>query len=138
MGRRSSNSTICGPKRHWRIFVFVSAIIATNVFNNAAQGGIILDKPPNQLGGGASDTSFYNEFGEERWQRLADDVLLTQPATLRRVIWHGFYGDSFKNTPEPLPLTETMRIRLYDARPGDGLPGNVLFEESFLDPSRVA
>ena len=114
----------------------IISIIIMLVASGISNGGIILDQPPNQNGGPAADTSFYDESGIERWQELADDIFLAQPATLRRIIWHGFYGDSLKNNPEPLPLSETMRIRIYDD--SADLPNAVLFEESFLNPSRVA
>lgn len=51
---------------------------------------------------------------------------------IQHIVWWGFY-----HLDSP-PATETMRIRFYDARPGDGLPGAILYEESFLDPSRTA
>jgi hypothetical protein len=99
--------------------------------------GIVVDQQPTRYGGPASDTLFRNEFGDERWQQLADNILLDEAATIRRITWWGFYGGS--GTPAtPPPETETMRIRFYSPRPGDGLPGEVLWEENFLDPSRAA
>ncbi len=94
-------------------------------------GGIVVDHQPIQTGGPASDTE-HLFGGEPSWQLLADELLLSEAATIRRVNWWGFY---YYDNP---PATETMRVRFYDARPGDALPGNVLFEESFLNPSRTA
>lgn len=112
------------------------AILLTLSVCGISQGSVFLDQQPNQFGGPAADTSFYDEGGIERWQELADDVFLAQPATLRRIVWHGFYGDSLKNNPEPPPVTETMRVRIYDDVAG--LPNSILYEELFLNPSRIA
>ena len=73
-------------------------------------------------------------FGQPSWQRIADDILLDSAVTIRRINWWGFY-----NLDNP-PVTETMRIRFYGAREVDGLPddSNIVFEESFLNPSRIA
>jgi hypothetical protein len=95
-------------------------------------GGIVLDQQPTQGGGLGSDTAFRNDFGNPTWQQVADDVMLDSSATIRRLTWWGFYHE---DNP---PATESMRLRFYDVRPADGLPGNILFEESFLNPSRTA
>jgi len=102
-------------------------------------GDIVVDHPPHPYGGFASDTA-YTYTGDLRWQRVADDILLTEAATIRHITWWGFYGSSMAEEPQPAPETETMRIRFYHARPGDGLPDddNILYEESFLNPSRTA
>ena len=102
-----------------------------------SRAGIIVDQPPLNTGGLGADTDFINDSGIESWQQVADDILLDAPATVRRVVWWGFYGGDFSGNPLPPEGPETMRIRFYDARPGDGLPGDRLFEESFLNPSRM-
>ncbi len=102
-------------------------------------GEIVVDQQPTRFGGPGSDTLFRNVFGEVVWQQIAENILLDAPATIGHLTWWGFYGGS--GTPAtPPPDTETMRLRFYGARPGDGLPddGNILYEESFLDPSRTA
>ena len=103
-------------------------------------GGIVVDHPGILTGGPAADTDFFNTVGQQTWQRLADNIFLeSTSALIRRVTWLGFYGGS--GTPAtPPPQTETMRIRFYGARAGDGLPddANIIFEQSFLNPSRVA
>ncbi len=101
-------------------------------------GGLVVNQQPHPFGGLGSDTSFRNYSGLPVWQRVADDVLLEQPETIHRITWWGFYGGTF-DPPEDPPETETMRIRFYQARSGDGLPddNNILFEESFLNPSRA-
>ncbi len=67
-------------------------------------------------------------------QRVADDFMLAEAADVIKVNAWGFYAEI---SP---PATETMRVRFYGARPTDGLPdeGNILYEESFLDPPRTA
>ncbi|MEE8170921.1 MAG: PEP-CTERM sorting domain-containing protein [Phycisphaerae bacterium] len=97
-----------------------------------AQGaGVVVDHPPSQAGGPAADTEYLNSFGDQRWQLLADDIFLSSLATIRQVKWWGFYD---QDNP---PASESFRVRFYDARPSDGLPGNILFEEAFLNPSRT-
>ncbi len=99
----------------------------------AARASIIVDHQPYHFGGGASDTEYLNQFGAPRWQRIADDFMLSEPATIERVGFWGFYD---QNNPG---LSERYRVRFYGARAGDGLPddSNILFEESFLNPQRT-
>jgi hypothetical protein len=122
--------------RRARRTVAAAALLCLLAWPGAARGqagdDIIVDHPPHPFGGPAADTEFINMFGQPSWQLLADDILLDAPATVRRVMWWGFYD---QDNP---PAEETMRLRFYDARPGDGLPGDILFEESFMNPSRVA
>ncbi len=94
-------------------------------------GEVVVDHPPLISGGGASDTAFTGDIVP--WQRVADDILLPETRTIHRVVWWGFY-----NADVP-PAQETMRIRFYGARAVDGLPdeGNILFEQSVLNPSRT-
>jgi hypothetical protein len=101
-------------------------------------GGVVWDQQPLNSGGPGADTDFYSDSGQQVWQQVADDILLADPATVRRIVWWGFYGGTFSGTTEPPDGPETMRLRFYDARPSDGLPGATLYEESFLDPSRTA
>lgn len=118
----------CWDDRQLR-FVAAAAVFA---FCAAARGQIIVDQPPNQSGGPASDTEFLDPLGFPSWQQEADDVRLTAPAAARQITFWGFYD---RDNP---PATETMRIRWYAARPGDGLPGSILREQTFLNPSRSA
>ncbi len=111
----------------WRACVFI--LMAAN---GAAYGQFIVDHPPHPAGGPASDTEFVNMFGQPSWQVLADDFQLSAPATARRLEWFGFYD---RDNP---PAAETMQIRLYDARPSDGLPGSVLHEFAAVNPTRMA
>src|SRR5262245_1699565 len=85
---------------------------------------VLVDQPPMQSSGSASDYAFLDIVGNPYWQNSADSFTLSSPAMLRRITWWGFY-----NLDNP-PVNEMMRIRLYEPRPSDGLPGNVLFEES--------
>ena len=84
-----------------------------------ARGPVVFDHPPLNSGGPASDTSFrLDPSPAELWQQLADDILLASPATIRRIVFWGFYGDTFIPVPQPPPITETFRVRFYAARPG--------------------
>jgi hypothetical protein len=95
-------------------------------------GELIFEHQPTRYGGLASDTDFLDLYGLPNWQQLADDVLLGSEALVERITVWGFYD---QDNP---PATETMRLRFYAPRSSDGLPGEVLYEEAFLDPSRTA
>jgi hypothetical protein len=101
---------------------------------SAAPAEVVIDRQPFNTGGPAADTDFRDIFGTPFWQQTADDFLLSQDAVIRHVTWWGFYGSSFTSPAEQPPAIQTMRVRLYDARIQDGLPGTVLFEETFVDP----
>jgi hypothetical protein len=101
---------------------------------SAAPAEIVIDRPPFNTGGPAADTDFRDNFGTPFWQQTADDFLVSQDAVIRHVTWWGFYGSSFTSPAEQPPATQTMRIRVYDARVQDGLPGSVLFEKTIVDP----
>src|SRR5262245_17942866 len=85
----------------------------------------------NRVGGEFSDTQDQSSGGTD-WGQVADDFQVTAPATIRHVTWWGFYNH------DVLPSVEIMRIRFYAARPSDGLPGDILFQESIPNPSRFA
>src|SRR5262245_56333025 len=86
-----------------------------------SRASIFFDQQPLNTGGPDSDTAYITS-GQSYWQRVADDVQLTNSATLNRIMFWGFYGGQFDRV-EPPPTEEVMRLRFYDARPGDGLPG---------------
>lgn len=96
--------------------------------------GVLVDHPPLNTGGPASDTEYLNNFGSPSWQRLADDFMLTEAAMIGHVRWWGFY-----HLDNP-PAVETFRIRVYGARESDGLPddGNVVLEQVIANPLRTA
>lgn len=111
----------------WSCAVWVS-------LSSIASAGIVIDRPPFNTGGPGADTSFIYHSGQVLWQQSADDFVLTQAATVRHVTWWGFYGDDFESPAEQPPATQTMQFRVYGARAQDGLPGDVLFEETLVDP----
>lgn len=93
---------------------------------------LVYERLPTRYGGGASDTDFINMYGNPSWQQQAEDVLLGMSAVISRACFWGFYD---QDNP---PASETMRLRIYAPRESDGLPGEILYEESFLNPSRMA
>ena len=104
---------------------------APNDLDDLLRGeGIIIDRPGTQVGGLGADTSF-EISGSPFWERSADDVWIDAPADVQRVSWLGFYD---QDNP---PASETMRIRFYSDNAGLPDDGNILFEESFLNPSRT-
>jgi|CXWL01.1.fsa_nt_gi hypothetical protein len=103
-----------------------------------AAGQPLVEHFPYNFGGPGSDTAFFSETtGFMVFQQLADNFTLTAPASIGSVHWWGFYG-GFQQNHQPPIGDETMRVRFYDARPGDGLPGTMRREETFLNPSRTA
>jgi hypothetical protein len=123
--------------KYLRTFL-TGCIIAVGAAAPAAGQPILVDHPPYNFGGPASDTDFFSSTsGFQVYQQLADNFTLPTAASIGEVHWWGFYGGSQQNHQPPIG-DETMRLRFYDARPGDGLPGSVLFEETFLNPSRTA
>ena len=106
-------------------------------FGQPRDGDIVVEQLPAHSGGYGSDTAFRDYVGRPVWQQIADNLLLADSAAIGRVEWWGFYGATDQSHYPPTG-DETMRVRFYSARPGDGLPGEVFYEESFLNPSRVA
>ncbi len=114
---------------------FAKCVLAIIACATPAFAGIIVDQPPSQYAGSASDTAFYNEYGLLRWQQLADDFTLDADASIRQLTWWGFY--SGQSLDPPLG-DETMRVRFYAERAADGLPGVLLREHTVLNTQRVA
>lgn len=108
------------------------AIVITSMLVLPAEAQIVVDHQPARSGGPAADTDFINMFGQHVWQLVADDFTVAEPAEVRRVTAWGFYDQ------DKPPSQESMRIRFYDARPGDGLPGNVLCEHETWRFERIA
>jgi len=106
-----------------------------NDIDDLFRGGetVIVDHQPLDSGGLAADTDYLDYFGNPTWQRLADDFVLAAPATISRLRWWGFY-----HWDDP-PSQEEFRVRVYGARPSDGLPdeSNIITEESLQNPART-
>ncbi|MBI5763224.1 MAG: hypothetical protein HZA51_06835 [Planctomycetes bacterium] len=120
-----------------KVLVYVVALVLASPLITHA--GIIVDQPPFVgAGGPASDTAFINDYGEDSWEISADEFIAPMNATIHRVVWWGFYGG---NNPAgsfyPPTGNEWMRIRFYAPRAGDGLPGNISYESTILNPSRT-
>jgi len=111
----------------------LSAAFATGL----ARADLIFEQQPSRNGGYAGDLDFYSDSGVRVWQQTADDFDIQSDAIVGRVSFYGFYGGSYSGSLDPPSGDETIRIRLYATRPADGLPGSVLYDESFLNPSRV-
>jgi|ERR1051325_10576872 hypothetical protein len=108
---------------------FVVSLTATS------RADIIFDHQPYPYGGPTADTLYLDDFGRQAWELLADDITLAAPATIREADLWGFYGSSFSCNIWPPSGDETIRLRFYGSRAGDGLPGPILYEESFLNPA---
>ncbi len=121
---------------------FISLILSVGLFlsiGGATRASIIVDHQPIP-NGPSSDTDFVTDSGIPYWQLLADDFTLSMPASIGHIRWWGLYGNVFgggSNSIVPPVGDETMRIRFYGARLSDGLPGAMLYEQAFLNPSRV-
>lgn len=102
---------------------------------NAGAGvraSIIVDHQPFNTGGFGSDTLFTSPFGQQVWQQVADDFVWNSAEQLTGVNFWGFY-----NADNP-PASETIRLRIYEPRASDGLPGQVKFELAVQNSFRVA
>ncbi|MEK6643113.1 MAG: hypothetical protein AABZ08_04335 [Planctomycetota bacterium] len=119
-----------------RLFWIGTALSVLGV--SPAQADLLVDHPRHNVGGPDSDTDFIYGPVDPYWQVLADDFLINSSAQVDRVTWLGFYGGQFYGSVQPPVGDETMRIRFHAARPGDGLPGQVLYEQDFLNTSRTA
>lgn len=117
----------------------MKSVIALITCATSAHAGIIIDQPPFVgAGGPASDTAFINDYGEDSWEISADEFIAPRTAAVSKIVWWGFYGG---NNPagsfHPPTGNEWMRIRFYAPRAGDGLPGNISYESTILNPSRT-
>jgi len=115
----------------WLAPVVAGVVFILAVPPAPTEAGILVDHSTNRTYCSFSDT-LLGPSGTLQWQQTADDIMLDTAATIRHVTWWGLYLD------DVVPSVETMRIRFYDARPGDGLPGDVRFEQNLLNPSRAA
>ena len=102
-----------------------------------ARAGLLLDRQPYPFGGPASDTSVI-EFGIPEWQLAADDFRRASAASVGRIVWWGYYGSNFGQGAHPPSGDEIIRIRVHSARPGDNLPGDILYEETLTNPQKTA
>jgi len=101
-------------------------------FSGPRDGELIFEHLPTRYGGLASDTDFLDLYQNPKWQQLADDVVLGSEALVERITVWGFYD---QDNP---PSSEVMRLRFYAPRAGDGLPGDILYEQSSLNLPRAA
>lgn len=112
-----------------RVFVFFSVLSADI---SLVRASVVVDRQPFNTGGGSADTLFVNPFnGQPVWERSASGFTLATATSINRIRWWGFY-----DAQNP-PATEVMRIRFYDSRPSDGLPGTPVFEQEFTNPLRI-
>jgi len=90
--------------------------------------GIIIDHQPLNSGGLTSD-SLVVDFPNSQF--VADDFIAPATVVIRRVSWHGFYDLNIEPTGN-----ETIRLQVHLPRPSDGLPGQVIYTEAFLNPAK--
>jgi len=129
MPRRQGNADMSRKS----IAAWMTLVLATT---GSASADVIFEQLPMQTGGGAGDLDFYTDSGIRSWQQTADDFVLPGKAVIDSVGWFGFYGGDFSGSVSPPAGPEVMRMRIYSPRPTDGLPGSVLYEETFIDPPR--
>ena len=115
--------------------LFASSVLVAQAHT---QAGVIYEQMPLRVGGGAGDLDFITDSNQRFWQLYADDFEFAGGATINSIAWWGFYGGNFTGTVQPPAGDETMRVRIYDARASDGLPDNVKYEGTFLNPSRTS
>lgn len=91
--------------------------------------GVVVNHQPLNSGGLGSDSLFV-DFPNSQF--VADNFTAPSSVIIRRIGWHGFYDLNV----EPAG-NETIRLQIYLPRPSDGLPGDVIYSQEFLNPSRV-
>ncbi|MFO0972225.1 MAG: hypothetical protein U1A27_02135 [Phycisphaerae bacterium] len=97
---------------------------------------VLYQKLPDHNFGYSSDTTYLNDAGQGSAQIVADSFALASGGSVCGVNWWGFYGGTFGLDPGPPAGDETMRVRFYEN--AAGLPGAVLAEHTFLNPTRVS
>jgi hypothetical protein len=113
-----------------RLALIFAVLIITGTAH--LEAGILVDHQPHPYGGLASDTLFPPPFGNPVWQLVADNFMIDVNEPITNIVFWGFY-----NADNP-PAEEVMRVRIYDSRASDGLPGLVQYEETFQNPPRFA
>ncbi|MCK6457919.1 MAG: hypothetical protein L6Q92_15495, partial [Phycisphaerae bacterium] len=120
------------------ILLAALAIIFSLLSDLASAQDVLLHRQlPNRLGGALSDTQalFSGPNGPVSGQLAADRFRLSQADVIRKLVVWSFFGGQTEQFDPPPPVTETMRVRFYaDA---GGLPGELRYEEEFLNPPRV-
>ncbi len=106
-------------------------VIITLAGLSPARAQFVVDHQPYPFGGPGSDTVFPNSQLPFLWGEVADDFAVSSSVVAKQINWWGFH---FENVA---PANETMRVRIYSERPVDGLPGRIVFEETFENPERI-
>ncbi len=112
----------------WKILIGFSLALT---FEAAADDGIVVDHSANRIYGWFSDTAIGPPRALQS-QQTADNIVLDAAVTVRHVSWWGYYYF------DVVPSMDSMRMRFYDSRALDGLPGNLLVEQNILNPPRAA
>ena len=95
-------------------------------------GAPLVSHLPYNSCGLTSDSVGFEEPGPfTYYQYVADDFALSADAMVRRLVYWGFYNS------QVLPTTdETFQINVHELRPSDGLPGDIVFSETVVNPFR--
>jgi len=107
----------------------------TTPFGGAPRGpgeGVLVDHQPYNSGGPLADTEgFESVGGQPIWQFLADDFAFPNGGSIRRIVFWGFYNYGIEPAGD-----ELFEIEFHHPRNSDGLPGDVYYAATFLNPSR--
>lgn len=138
--RTDSISGLCLTGKHafrrcGMIARLIAGVSCLCVAPMASADTLLHRQAPGRTFGVTSDTSFVDDNGNANSSLLADRFPGPQLPTCRTA-WWSFYGSSLAQQVEPPPVNETIRIRFYDD--ASGLPGSVLWEEQFANPTRQA
>ena len=122
----------------WKIPILV-LIVCPGLYAPVARAATQADIPlhrqaPGRTFGYESDTLLLDDSGQPNGQLVADRFILSQSAQVCSVRWWGFYGGTGVLDPGP-PSSESFRIRFFDDVAS--LPGNLISESTFDDPSRT-
>ena len=120
----------------FRLLAFAIALLTASGESRAAeQSDILLHRQaPGRTFGYESDTLLLDDSGRPNGQLVADRFTPTSSTVTCYANWWGFFGGTGVLDPGP-PSSESFRIRFFED--DASLPGKILYESTFQDPSRT-
>ena len=118
------------------VAVGVAVLVQCGSFAHAQFDDVLLHQGPDRLFGLTTDTAWRQSNGEITSSLVADDFRLAVDSSACGLNWFGFYGaDATGPFVIDPPVTETVRVQIQADQAG--LPGDVLWEQTYVDPHRV-
>jgi hypothetical protein len=114
------------PRRTLHPFLFLAAVLSLTIVPGVARAEVFFD---TQLPADEVTDWGFNDVAYDQ-QRLAEDVLLGEPATLRSLSFLGGYFDG------PVAANDTFAVKVFADADGLPDPNNVLAERSLQSVQR--